>query len=61
MIAFMNQDHVSVLHRNRHVEVGVPSINTLDGKTIFGEETIIIGFLVIGGMISRIVAMGRET
>ena len=57
----MNQDHVSVLHRNRHVEVGVPGINTLNGKTIFGEKTVIIGFLVVGGMISRVVAMGRET
>jgi hypothetical protein len=61
MVAFMNQDHVAVVHRNGHVEVGVPRINTLDGKTIFGNEAITIGFLVIGGIVSRVVAMGRET
>jgi hypothetical protein len=38
----MDQDHVSVLHRNGHVEVGVPRVDTLNGKTIFGQETISI-------------------
>jgi hypothetical protein len=61
VVAFTNQDHVSVLHRNRYVEVGIPRVNALNGKTVFGQETIIIGLLVEGGIISRVVAMGWET
>ena len=61
MVALMDQNDVPVLHRNGHVEIGVPGVDALNGKTIFGQETIIIGFFVIGRIVPGVVAMGRET
>jgi len=57
----MNQKHVAEQHRNRHVKIGISRVNGLNGKAIFGQKTIIIGLLVIGGIVSRILAMRRKT
>jgi len=61
VVPFMNQKHVAEQHRNRHVKIGISRVNGLNGKAIFGQKTIIIGLLVIGGIVSRILAMRRKT
>ncbi len=32
----MNQDYIAVLHRNRHIEIGISGVDALNGKASFG-------------------------
>ena len=36
VVTLVNQDDISVLHGNGHVEVRIPGINSLAGKSILG-------------------------
>jgi len=47
MIALVNQNHISIMYWQRHVELGIASINALNGKTVRRLKPIIIGLLMI--------------
>ena len=61
VVTLVDQDNISVLHRDGHVQVRVPGINALDGKSILPLKTVIVGFLVVGRIIPRIMAMRWKT
>ena len=42
MVALVNQDNISILQRQGHVELGIPSVNALNGKAVFRLESIVI-------------------
>ena len=34
MVALVNQDNIAIMYRQCHVELGIPSVNALNGKTV---------------------------
>jgi hypothetical protein len=47
MVALVDQDNISIMDRERYVEVGVSGVNALNGKTVRRLKPIIIGLLMI--------------
>jgi hypothetical protein len=60
MISFMNEDQVSVPHRDRNIQVGVSGIDSLNCKSTGWSKAIIIDLLMIRRPIASIVPMRRE-
>ena len=61
VVTLVNQEDISVLHRVWPRQGPCPGINVLDGKSILPLKTVIVGFLVVRGIIPRIMPMRGKT